>query len=101
MDYIEEQLKEFDELFVTTVNGSVAHKGSGKQGFNTGLLLKAFLTQSLQGLEKMMKDKFRNIELAPDDKTIEMIYKTSGRTEAFGMGQGWVCKKIDEIIDSL
>ena len=46
---------------------------------------------------KKIIEEIMQIELAPDTITINKVMNCSGKTEAFGYGQGWILKKIEEL----
>jgi len=42
-----------------------------------------------------------DIELAPDKKTMDDVYKIDNKVIAFGYGQGWICKRVEDYIKKL
>lgn len=57
----------------------------------------SLITKAYEEGKREMKKDIMQIELAPDGKTLETVDGCSGRFEAFGYGQGWIMKRIEEI----
>ena len=55
------------------------------------------ITKAYEEGKKEFKKEVMQIELAPDEKTLETVGDCSGRYEAFGYGQGWIMKKIEDL----
>lgn len=89
MKTLTEILKEFDEKFK---NLKVVLVEPDEHPITNDI--KSFLSQSI----KTALESVRNIELAPDEKTIKDLKKLENKSQSFGYGQGFVCNQLDKNI---
>jgi 5-methylthioribose kinase len=96
---IKETLERFDEKFVDKQRGTVdLLKDEMPNGdFLRADYIKQFITEEIKLAREEIFREVLSIELSADTKTIKTIDDLKTKYEAFGYGQGWIMKKVEEL----
>ena len=92
----QEILKEFKDKFeegILSDNEGLSCLG----GYYFYDKIEEFISKSLDKAREETIKQLLNIELAVNDKTIKEIDDCKNKSEAFGYGQCWVMRKVEEL----
>jgi hypothetical protein len=87
---VKETLDKFDKKFVDKKYG-------GLKSIDDDGKIKQFIIEEIKLAREEIFREVLSIELSADTKTIKTIDDLKTKYEAFGYGQGWIMKKVEEL----